>query len=185
MVIASGPSLRRDDLEALRGVGKAVAVNCAVFWAPWADVLYAGDAIWWRFYGPKVEWFKGQRVSRSYQAKNIVRWRGEWPRTGGNSGHLAIQYAADHGSKRIALIGFDQQKTDGKAHFHGDHPRRMHNKPTNLGNANGAPSWPRLMAKSAQDFAAREIEVVNLSRKTALACFPQMTVEEFLEKYDG
>ena len=110
-------------------------------------------------------------------------WRGkDWPRTGGNSGHMAIQYAVDQGAKNIALLGFDQSKTGGKAHFHPDHPKAAKDgRRTNMANAGGIAAWPRLMAKTSVDLQKRHINVINLSRETRLTCFPRMTVEKFLE----
>ncbi len=184
IIIATGPSLCREDYEALRGYGRTVVVNCAVFYAPWADVLFAADAIWWRYYGVKIKWFKGKRVSRSYKSPTVECWRGKtWKRTGGNSGHLAIQYAADHGAKNIAIIGFDQQLTDGKVHCHEDHPAQAANgENTSLGNAHGISGWPRSMNATAIDLKELGVRVVNLTRVTALRCFPQMTTEKFLEE---
>jgi hypothetical protein len=184
LIVASGPSLTRDDCDALRVVEHSVAVNCAVFMAPWAEYLFAADNVWWRFYGPKVEWYKGRRVSRTARMANIERWKSlNWQRTGGNSGHMAIQYAIEQGAKQVALLGFDQQRSDGKAHFHADHPREAEGRRTNMANAGGVASWPRLMAKTAMEIRDRGVYVVNLSRATALKCFPRMTVETFLEKY--
>jgi hypothetical protein len=167
----------------LRGVGPTIAVNCAVFYAPWADVCFATDAVWWRYYGPKIDWFKGKRVSRTFTAHNVEVWRGkDWKRTGGNSGHMAIQYAVDHGARNVAILGFDQQKTNGKAHCHVDHPKHaMDGQRTNMANAGGIHAWPRLMARTAFDLEERGVRVINLSRVTALTCFPRMTVEQFLE----
>jgi hypothetical protein len=88
---------------------------------------------------------------------------------------MAIQYAADQGAKNIALLGFDQQKTEGKAHNHADHPMKSDD-------GKRIAAWPRLMAKTAIDLKRREVNVVNLSRKTALRCFPRMSFEQFLEK---
>lgn len=182
LVIGAGPSLCRDDLKLLRGRCRAIAVNCAVFFAPWADVLYAGDSNWWQYYGPKINWFKGARVTRAMNRRGLTVWRGKgWKRTGGNSGHQALQYAVDLGNKHVALIGFDHQKTEGKAHCHQDHPERALTK-MNLGNADGVRHWPQAMNKTAKDLEAMGIEMVNLSRVTALTCFKRMTVEEFLEE---
>ncbi len=188
VIIASGPSLLRDDSEALRHSGKIVAVNCGVFFAPWADYLFASDSVWWRYYGPKVNpWFKGIRASRTHRAAGIEQWRGKgWKRSGGNSGHMAIQYAVDKGAKNIALLGFDQSKPDGVAHFHADHPKEAKDgKRTNMANAGGVQSWPRLMNRTAIDLHSMGVVVVNLSRRTALRCFPRMTVDEFLEEHNA
>lgn len=170
----------RSDLDALRGKCRTVAVNCAVFFAPWADVLYASDRSWWKYYGPKVQWFKGIRISRNMKAPGVQPWKGKgWKRTGGNSGHLAIQYAVDQGGRNLAIIGFDHQKTNGKAHCHEDHPQRPI-AGVQLGNVDGIHNWPKAMDATAQDLKHMGVKVVNLSRETALTCFPRMTVEEFL-----
>ncbi len=184
IIVASGPSLQRKDSESLRHAGVVVAINCAVFFAPWSKILFSADAVWWRYYTSKIQWFKGHRVSRSYKGPDIEQWRGKnWPRTGGNSGHMGIQYAVDCGAKNIALLGFDQSKTGGKAHFHIDHPKMTEKGGrTNMANAGGIAAWPRLMAKTAIDLQQRGIRVVNLSRQTALTCFSRLTVEEFLEE---
>lgn len=183
IIVASGPSLRRADTEALRHAGKTVAVNCAIFFAPWADYLFAADAVWWKFYTKKIAWFKGRRVTRTFKGHGVDRWQGKnWPRTGGNSGHMAIQYAVDQGARKIALLGFDQMKTNGKAHFHADHPKEAEDgRRTNMANAGGIMAWPRLMHRTSIDLKKRDVEVVNVSRETALKCFPRVTVEKFLE----
>lgn len=158
-----------------------MAVNCAIFYAPWATVLYAGDNNWWQHYGPKIRWYRGQRVSRARRDKSITQWRGKgWLRTGANSGHQAIQYAVDSGAKRIALIGFDQQKTSGRAHCHADHPERA-TTGFNMGNAGGIRHWPKAMSATARDLVGMGVEVLNLTRVTALTCFERTTPEEFLE----
>lgn len=184
VVVASGPSFRVSDAEALRGRCRFIAVNCAVFYVPWAEYLFAGDSVWWRYYGCMAAWYKGHRASRTHAAPNVEQWRGNgWPRTGGNSGHMALQYIIDkEDAKHIALLGFDQQKTGGKAHCHADHPKMERSgKRTNMANAGGIGAWPRLMARTSIDLQERGVTVVNLSRQTALQCFPRMTVEKFLE----
>ncbi len=184
VIIATGPSLTRQDCETLRDIGPTVAVNCGVFYAPWADYCFAADHVWWRFYGPKINpWYKGQKVSRTMMQRDITRYRSPgWGRTGGNSGHMAIQFAVDQGAKQIALLGFDQQKTNGKAHCHVDHPKSTKDGArTNMANANGVMAWPRMMNKTSIELKQRNVEVVNLSRQTALKCFPRLTVEEFME----
>jgi len=186
IVIATGPSLRCKDVQALRGVGLTVAINCAVFYAPWADFLFAADNAWWHTYGPMVAWYKGPRISKTCVAPGIERWHGKgWPRTGGNSGHMGVQVAVDKGATHVAIYGFDQQKTDGLAHCHADHPKTMKGKRTNMGNAVGIAAWPRLMAATAVDLKRCGVRVVNLSRETALDCFERMSVEEFLEMARG
>ena len=183
IIIASGPSLTRKDCDALRGIGKTIVVNNAVFYVPWADILYAGDGNWWKVYGKDVGWFKGERVTHQ-EYKNTRKFNGDhrFRRFGSNSGHQAFQYAVHMGARRIALIGFDHQHTGGRAHYHADHKRdnEVDGQLILLGNAACTDYWVKVMQASAQDAKAMGLEVVNLSRETALDCFPRMTVEEFV-----
>lgn len=188
IIIAAGPSLTRRDCDALRGIGHTTAVNCAVFAAPWAHCLFAADGVWWRHYGWMVNWYKGHRVAKTFRAPTVEKWTGKgWARTGGNSGHMAMLYRVDAGARNLALLGFDQQvpvegKNAGKVHYHGDHPKKARDgSRTNMGNGTGIKAWPRLMDATANDLKRRGVRVVNLSRETALTCFPRMTVKEFLE----
>lgn len=190
VVIASGPSLARADCDTLShfsiaNEGKIIAVNNAVFYTPAADFLYAGDAAWWEVYGDDVDWFKGKRVTHE-KYKNTLRFNGaeRFRRFGGNSGHQAFQYAIHSGAKKVALLGFDHQHTGGKAHFHKDHQRRteIEGKVVMLGNASCSDHWIRIMNCSATDAQSMGVEVVNLSRETALTCFPRMSIEEFISQ---
>lgn len=183
LIVATGPSFRRADADLFRDKVTLLTVNCGIFFAPWAHYQFAADSVWWRHYGPKIGWFKGHRVSRTHRAPGMETWRGkDWKRTGGNSGHMAIQYAVDQGAKNILLLGFDQQKTGGRAHCHVDHPKMDEGgKRTNMANAGGIRSWPRMMARTAMELDDLGVNVINLSRETALTCFSRMTPEKFLE----
>lgn len=181
LVMASGPSLTRKDCDALRGIGPTIAINRAVFFAPWADYHFAGDANFWKVWGPKTAWFKGKRIGFG---DKLTGFNGRFRRTGGNSGNMAIQRAALMFGGRGAIIGFDHQHTDGKAHFHDDYPREVWTgtEMAHFANANTA-DWLRIMNITAEDLRAMGVEVVNLSRETALTCFRRMTVEDFLHDY--
>lgn len=184
VLIASGPSMRRQDADALRFVGKnSIAINCAVFFTPWVGNLYAVDAIWWRMYGQKTRWFRGERYSmfKQHTGIRVNQWRPQgWARTGGNSGHQAVQLAVSLGAKRIALLGYDHQHTEGRKHCHPDHPETG---PIRMGNAKNVHHWVQQMNRTALELKNREIEVINLSRETALKCFPRVSVEQFVAEY--
>lgn len=92
-------------------------------------------------------------------------------KTYGNSGAGAISLAAQGNPKRIIMLGFDCQKTGGKAHWHGDHP-------PHLGNAGSIDKWHSRFADQARDF--RGIEILNCSRETALTCFQRAHLEDVL-----
>lgn len=89
----------------------------------------------------------------------------------GNSGAACINLAAQGGARRILLLGYDCQKTDGKAHWHGDHPRQ-------LGNARQIDRWHEKFEQLAADL--KDVEVINCSRQTALKCWPRANLEDVL-----
>lgn len=92
---------------------------------------------------------------------------------GGNSGFQAIHLAATFGARRIVLIGYDMQRTEGKLHWHGKHWGR-------LPNGNGFPSWIKQMTPLAKDLRRMGVEVINATKNTALRCFPRLDLEDAL-----
>ena len=78
------------------------------------------------------------------------------------------------GASKVVMLGYDCQKTGGRTHWHGDHPRT-------LGNAHSMPGWPKLFAKVAKFAEARRVPVVNATRETALTCFPRVDLEAALQ----
>lgn len=92
-------------------------------------------------------------------------------RHGRNSGHQAVAMAHLFGARRIVLLGYDFQRTFGKAHWHGEHPARL----SRLGNLE---RWARQMETLAADLASAGALVVNATRESALRCFPRMTLDE-------
>ncbi len=90
---------------------------------------------------------------------------------GNNSGYQIIDLAAQFGVRRILLLGYDMQKTGGKAHWFGDHPAKL-KKPSPYG------SWIANFDTLARDARERGIEIINCSRETALECFPRATIGE-------
>lgn len=180
LCVASGPSLAREDLEALRWIGKkSIAVNTALFYAPWVGLHYAADDQWYKYYGWRSQpWYKGKRYGASAHRKYVEKWRPSWRWTqrGGNSGHHAIHLVAELGAKRIALIGYDHQHTNGERHVHGDHPS-WHGM--RMGNADPVHVWKKRMPATKADLDGRGVQIVNLTRKTAIQCIPRMTTGEF------
>lgn len=92
---------------------------------------------------------------------------------GGNSGQQAIGLAHQFGAARVLLLGYDMQRTGGKAHWHGNHPAP-------LGNAGKLAAWPAAMNKLAAVAAGIGLEIINCSRETALTCFPRRELSECL-----
>lgn len=184
-VLGAGPSLCVEDVDAIRGRGTVVAVNCAVMLAPWADVLYACDLKWWETYPHLWREFAGERVSCQPEcaARGVRVVRKELGdglgvngiRTGSNGGHQAINLAALRGATSIVLLGFDQQHTGGRAHFHPDHPGGMSNFPPQIHQ-----QCITAFGALASDAQARGIRIINASRQTALRCFERMSLPDVI-----
>lgn len=181
-ILATGPSQNQRDVDMVRGRGTVIAVNNAVFMAPWADVLYASDLSWWNTYNPK--WFEGEKLTineRGAKFGAIVLPFRDAPgfgrdiiHGGYNSGFQALNLAIVRRHDPICLLGFDFQHTGGRRHCHGDHPAGM-------GNAGPVELWRRAMEAAAPN--THGCRVFNCSRETAIKGFPRMPLEEFLEHY--
>lgn len=139
--------------------------------APWSDALYAMDRKWWSRYGETAKKnFAGafySLVSGSEPARKVILPGSR------NSGHGAIHLAAKFGAKKIYLLGYDCQYTNGKRHWHGDHEKGM-------GNADKLPTWPLQFKRLSGMLENQGVSIVNCSRQTALDCFPRASLEESL-----
>lgn len=181
--IASGPSLTEADVEQVRAWREAkegrhvVVVNTTFRIAPWADALYALDRKWWDNYGAEVNSiFTGDRASFNPQSS---RWRvTHLPavKSYRNSGAGAVNFSAWRGAKRIVLLGYDCQRSGGKAHWHPDHP-------VGMGNAGSINRWHEDFGKLAKILSG--VEVINATRETALKCWPRETLEKALAHTDA
>jgi hypothetical protein len=146
-VLGCGPSLSREVCERLRGRCRLIAVNNAGIdtidsttgalepaLAPWADVLYASDAKWWRAYRERAMAFAGLKISRvnglnwadlhtlSISTRQPFDARPTHLANASNSGTEAIHVAAHFGAARILLFGFDMREVGKRRHYFGSHP---------------------------------------------------------------
>ena len=115
----------------------------------------------------KLHWILGNS-NRSGLSKSI-----DWIVAGKNSGYQSICLAVFFGCPRIILLGYDFQRTGGKAHWHGDHPRPM-------GNGGRFHEWVKEMDPLARDAKEAGIEIINCSRQTAIKSFRRATIQECL-----
>jgi hypothetical protein len=200
VVIASGPSLTRQQVEFARGKCRAIAVNNAGIdtvnsdtqelvpaMAPWADILFAGDAKWWRCYHERALKFAGRKVTikptlpwpEIYCLQQSLEHASFDPRPthlvmGGNSGYMALHLAVHLGAKRILLLGFDMK--DGRnrrRHWFGNHPPKLNSR----GNYAG---WIRAFEKLAKCLNTRDVEIINCTPDSALRCFRRTSLEAAL-----
>lgn len=182
--LATGPSLTRADVQACRGRLPVIAVNDAVRWAPWADVLYACDAKWWDKH-PETTAFAGLKVGQQFvtgrEDVHFLKNTGDADleteptgvRTGKNSGYQAINVAVHLGARRILLLGYDMQMSPtGQRNFVAV-PRPAPDPQFAL--------WIAYFATLVAPLRALGIEVLNCSRQTALRCFPRVPLERALE----
>ncbi len=183
VICASGPSLTAADVDYCRGKARAIVINTTYQLAPWADVLYAADARWWRWHKGAPD-FMGLKYSleRSEASFGVVTLAATGDRgleraphslrTGRNSGYQAINLAVHFGVSRIVLLGYDMQTGPaGQVHWHPDHP--------------GSPAtkfdqWAPFFASLVGPLAALGVEVINCTRQTALTCFPRAALEATL-----
>lgn len=180
--LGGGPSLEREDVAYCRGRARIIAVNDAYRLAPWADVLYACDAKWWRwhdgvpdFAGLKVTLEAPEFPSLKRLAQGAERGFEPEPTrlaTGRNGGYQAIHLAVHFGAARILLLGYDLRLVDGRSHWFGGHP--VATKPEVY--ARMRPCFESLVVPLAE----RGVEVVNCTPGSALACFPMVPLRRAL-----
>lgn len=177
--VASGPSLTEDDVAFCRGKALVIAVNDGCRLAPWADVLYASDADWWKLH-KGVPSFAGLKYSCSESAASvpnvqILRQTGHdglerdptGIRTGRNSGAAAINVAVHLGASRVLLLGYDcATDRKGREHFFGPHP-------TGLRNGSPYRLFRQMFDSMVQPLKAAGVDVLNCSRRTELTAFPR------------
>jgi hypothetical protein len=192
-IVASGPSLTREDVALLEGQ-RVLVVNNGYLLAPWATALYGCDGHWWdRHIGrPEMKAFKGRRITRDKGAaeRHGLEYVRSFDAPGlahppcicenGNSGAQAINLAAHWlldeppGERRIVLLGFDMQTTGGRVHWHEKHPSGVNPDERTLAR------WRVMFDEIAKDARQMGIEIINCSRETALRCFPRAPLESLL-----
>ena len=186
-LLGAGPSLTRADVDACHGVVPVIAINRAVDWAPWANVLYACDEKLWHWIQGAPN-FAGLKYGL-HQAIPAAKWgvsvlQNTGPlgleldptglRTGYNSGYQAINLAVHLGAARVVLLGYDMgPAADGRTHFHAPHPDE-HRVPSPY------PQMRAAFASLVEPLAALGVSVVNCSRQTTLEVFPRATLEDAL-----
>jgi hypothetical protein len=183
--VGGGPSLTAADVEFCRDRAAVVAINDAYRLAPWAAVLYAADAKWWKHHegAPSFAGLKYslQRDAAQWPGVQVLQNTGEAgieldPRglkTGRNGGFQAVNVAVHLGAARIVLLGYDMGIHSGKTHWFGDHPDRIRScSPYSV--------FIERFATCLEPLRALGIEIVNCSRRTSLECVPRVDLREVL-----
>lgn len=172
-VLASGPSLVTDDIDALRTAGiPLIAVNCTWRVAPDCIALVAGDRRWWKEHheaAPKSAlWItKSAGAGKAYGCR-VIKSRASQAY---NSGMLAVEWAIRKGASKVIMLGFDVSLKHG-LHHHGPHVE------TPNPDEHRITQWHRHF--EALRKAQPDADVVNCSRYTELQTFPCQPLEEVL-----
>ncbi len=192
VVIANGPSLDRVQVEAVvqpADVG-TITVNTAYVAAPFADVYYAGDMLFWKTHVARMRiaargrfvpaqfWTTDSTAAEQY---GVNRWKGRndvgigetMIHLNGNSGAQAINLAYLFGARKIVLLGFTMREIDGKKHFHGDHEKPLVQKQL-FG------EWVHKMSFVARDAKRLGVDIVNCDPLSAMTCFRMGNLEDEL-----
>lgn len=161
-VLATGPSLTADQVEAVRGRCGVVAVSDAYRMAPWANALVSQDLSWWRHHKDAVG-FAGRKFSGAVREPiagvEMVEVNG-CITTGTNSGLLACHVAVSKlGATRLLLLGLDLHGT----HFFGKHPEPLKNT---------RPERFEVMRRQFAQWSHKGVEIINCTPGSSLTCFP-------------
>jgi hypothetical protein len=196
VIIGGGSSLTPENVAFCRGKAKVIAVKGAFLLAPWADVLYAGDAKWWRGYRGAQE-FTGLKYTIEQDPKE--EQLGDWPgvqvlrntgtdglelaptglRTGYNSGFQAIGLAVHFGVSRVILLGFDMWcGPQGHQNWFDTFPHLVKSHHVQ----SPYPLFIQAFTSLVEPLKNARVEVVNATRWTMLTAFPYLDLEEALKK---
>lgn len=195
-IIASGPSAKQANIDALRGRAKVLAIKENVELCPWADAVYGCDGAWWqhrsglpKFTGQKFAW--DRHVCDRYP--DLIRVRIEDKKcdllltheplsigSGGNSGFQALNLAVQFGTRRIILVGFDMTDRPG-AHWYGRNLWAGANNPTE----DNFRRWRAAFAAAEPVFKDIGCDVVNVSPFSELKCFRRSTIESALLEWNA
>lgn len=176
-VLASGPSLLGEDIEALRAASvPLIAVNCTWRMAPDSIAIVAGDARWWKAHHADIDAARevaALRITRAqspaqHYGARVMRSRAG---TAYNSGQVAIEWAVRKRFDPIILLGFDVSLRHG-LHHHGPHTQ------TPNPDVDRVKHWHRQFAALAQAYP--KANIVNCSRYTELTIFPLQPLDEML-----
>lgn len=187
-IIGGGYSLSASHVEHLRGHDvRVIGINDAYRLAPWSDLHYACDFIWWKWHHDEAR--AAMRCPSLTQDTDAAsRWadlvyikgvnetglstRPDVIHTGSNSGFQALNIATLKGAARVLLLGFDMQPgPGGRQHWFGEHPHKIRS-PYAL--------YIRAFNGAADQLKAMGVDVVNCTPGSALECFPIMPIEEAL-----
>lgn len=180
LIVATGPSLKREDVEWWSAGRKVYAVSNAYRYCDRVDLLYACDEQWYDVHEPSTRhiaerWTTCDAAATKYGLHHIPGHygppafdTGDAIAYGGNSGFQALNLAYIHGCCDAVLLGFDcGQEPGGPSHCFGEHPSACDNpRPYRR--------WLEHWRKAAPEIAAAGMVVRNATRGGWLDVFPRV-----------
>lgn len=156
-VLATGPSMGPEVVEAVKGRCNVIAVSDAYKLAPWADFLVSTDYKWWAKNRDAAEAFSCRAYSGMVDYQNIEGVEKAPMESATNSGLLALKTAVRLGARKVILLGIDLHSPGD--HFFGRHPEGLRSTSAHR------------MEQFKQQFAAYQpkgVDIVNCSSGSAL-----------------
>jgi hypothetical protein len=192
--VASGPSITQHQIDLIKESGLfTICVNRTFELLPNCDAIFACDIRWWYEYyeltqshSPKSKLYtiagiadhfykkrsKGQNIVQLDYESGIGLGKHKLIH-GGNSGYMAVNLAYLLGAKKIILIGYDHQHTNGKRHWHSDYDKKKFPY-----NADNIDRMKDNFEGLAHDLINEGIDIVNCSIETALETPRRSTLEK-------
>ena len=191
-LIGSGPSANAAMVEHLKDRCRVLVINTSFRLAPWADALYACDALWWQWY-PEARDFAGLKITQDAKAakahglKHVKLVEENAPDAnrlilnrpgiigrGENGGFQGLNLLLQFGVKTILMLGIDCRG----ARWHGAHLGRSmpQQRPQTLA------GWASIFDAQAPQLKAWGVEVINLSPVGALKAYSKLTIDLVLER---
>ena len=131
------------------------------------DGLCWTQEIGWPKDSPSVQW--GIRCLKADTNATGLSWDPEKVHTGRNSGFAALNLALHLGAERVLLLGYDMQTRGEKRHWFGAHPEGMEV-------ASCYPDFIRhFRTVNPEDYG---LEIWNVTRDSALDCFPRYDLDD-------
>lgn len=166
VVLAPGPSASAELAGKVRNI-PLVAIGNAFELAPWAQIIAASDAAWWRSF-PAARALPAAKFCMG-EARDIERVRIDALGAVVNSGVLGLECAVRAGATRILLLGADMHGT----HFFGEYQNGLRN------------TKPHQREQHLKQYAAwarlnRNIEVMNCTHGSVLDCFRKADLDACL-----
>jgi len=190
------PSVYSPYLSALH-TKHVIAVNAAYLLGDWMDIIFFGDANFYRtnrkqllFY-PKLKVTCNSKLKQYTKAGEIKcvardnnKPHGLTIRKGhvswnGNSGAAAINLAVQLGAKKIILLGFDMECTEGMQHWH------SHYKPKGQPNMKELRKLPfhrhiKCFEHVAKDAKRLGVEILNVSPHSQIKEIKKVQIQDVL-----